>query len=257
LEDYIIQIKNLKKKLGNKVVLDGLNLNVKRGESLVIIGRSGVGKSVLLKNICGLMKPDEGEIYIDNIEITKLNETELTKVLTKIGFVFQYAALFDSLTVGENVGFFLYRYRKDLGKERIREIIKEKLALVHLYNIEDLMPSQISGGMKKRVGIARACAIEPEILLYDEPTTGLDPITADAINNLMIEMREKLGVTMIIVTHDMASAYKVGDRIAMLHNGKIIFEAPPEEFKNSDNPYVRQFITGSTEGPINVTAEED
>ncbi len=250
--EYIIIIEDLYKTLAGTKVLTGVNLKIRRGESIVVIGRSGVGKSVLLKHIAGLMKPDKGKIYVDGVEITSLNDAELTKIQMKMGMVFQGAALFDSLNVDENVGFFLYRYRKELGKEKIRAIVKEKLALVGLFNVEDLKPAELSGGMKKRVGLARALAVEPEILLYDEPTTGLDPITADAINDLMIEMKKKLGVTSIIVTHDMVSAYKVGDRIAMLYDGKIIFEGTPDEVKNTENPYVQQFITGSSEGPIKV-----
>jgi len=250
--DYNIVIEDLHTMLAGKKVLSGVNLKIRKGENLVVIGRSGVGKSVLLKNIVGIMKPDRGRIYIDNVDITKLRDAELTKIQMKIAVVFQGAALFDSLNVDENVGFFLYRYRRDLGVDKIREIVKEKLALVGLYGVEDLNPAELSGGMKKRVGIARAIAVEPEILLYDEPTTGLDPITADAINNLMISVREKLSVTSVIVTHDMVSAYKVGDRIAMLYGGKIIFEGTPEEVQKTDNPYVQQFIKGESEGPIEV-----
>ncbi len=248
-----IIIKNLWKNLSGKQVLAGLDLEVYEGETLVIIGKSGEGKSVLLKHISRLMTPDEGEIYIDDVEITKLSEIKLTEIMTKLGFLFQGAALFDSLTIEENVGFFLYRYKlKELGEEKIKKIVKEKLELVGLRNIEQLKPAELSGGMKKRVGLARAIAINPEIMLYDEPTTGLDPIMADVINDLIIEMQKKLYVTSIVVTHDMTSAYKVGDRIAMLYNGKIIFSGTPEEVKNSENPYVQQFINGKAEGPIKV-----
>ncbi len=248
-----IVIKDLWKTLPGKEVLKGLNLEIKKREILVIIGRSGEGKSVLLKHISRLMKPDKGEIYIDDTEIVKLSEEKLTKIMTKLGFLFQGAALFDSLSIEENVGFFLYRYRlKELGVTRIKEIVKEKLALVGLRNIEQMKPAELSGGMKKRVGLARAIAVDPEIMLYDEPTTGLDPIMADAINDLILDMQKKINVTSIVVTHDMTSAYKVADRIAMLYDGRIIFIGTPEEVKNSTNPFVQQFINGMAEGPIHV-----
>ncbi len=252
-EDIIVELKDIHKSLGGKKVLEGLNLKIKRGETLVIIGRSGIGKSVLLKHIAGLMKPDKGEVIIDGVDITQLNEKELTEVQKKIGMVFQGAALFDSLTVEENVGFFLFRYKlKELGYDKIREIVREKLRLVGLSGVENMLPSELSGGMKKRVGLARAIANDPEIILYDEPTTGLDPILADAINNLIVKTQKALNVTSVVVTHDMVSAYKVADRIAMINNGKIIFEGRPDEVKNSDNPYLQQFIEGRSEGPIKV-----
>ncbi|MBN1899000.1 MAG: ABC transporter ATP-binding protein [Spirochaetes bacterium] len=246
----MIELSDVHKSLSQNKVLDGLDLTVRRGENLVVIGRSGVGKSVLLKHISGLMKPDKGRIHIEGTEITHLDDTRLTKIQMKIGMVFQGAALFDSLNIDENVGFFLYRYRKELGKEKIRKIVQDKLALVGLYDVLDLKPAELSGGMKKRAGLARALAIEPEILLYDEPTTGLDPITADAINDLMIEMKKRLSVTSIIVTHDMVSAYKVADRIAMIYQGKIIFQGTPDQVKKTKDPFVHQFITGKSEGPI-------
>jgi len=252
-KDIIVELKDIHKSLGGKKVLEGLNLKIKRGETLVIIGRSGIGKSVLLKHIAGLMKPDKGEVIIDGVDITQLNEKELTEVQKKIGMVFQGAALFDSLTVEENVGFFLFRYKlKELGYDKIRKIVREKLRLVGLSGVENMLPSELSGGMKKRVGLARAIANDPEIILYDEPTTGLDPILADAINNLIVKTQKALNVTSVVVTHDMVSAYKVADRIAMINNGKIIFEGRPDEVKNSDNPYLQQFIEGRSEGPIKV-----
>lgn len=247
-----IKIHEVWKRFGEKQVLNGTNLDIYEGESLVIIGRSGEGKSVLLKHICSLIKPDKGEIYVDGQEITQLNEIQLQEAMMKVGMLFQYAALFDSLDVDHNVGFFLYRYRKDLGNEKIRTIINEKLKLVGLKDIEKFKPAELSGGMKKRVGLARAIAIEPEIILYDEPTTGLDPITADAINDLIINTQKKLNVTSIAVTHDMVSAYKIADRIAMLYQGKIIFTGTPEQVKNTDNSFVQQFINGESEGPIPV-----
>ncbi len=247
-----IKVKDIWKSFGDNEILKGTSLDIYEGESLVIIGRSGEGKSVLLKHISSLLAPEKGKVYIDDEEITSLNEIELTKVLMKIGMVFQSAALFDSLNVDQNVGFFLYRYRKDIPTEEIKNIIREKLKLVGLKDTENMKPAELSGGMKKRVGLARAIAIEPEIILYDEPTTGLDPITADAINNLIVNTQKKLNVTSIIVTHDMVSAYKIADRIAMLYNGKIIFTGTPDEVKHTDNSYVQQFINGESEGPIPI-----
>lgn len=247
-----IEIRDVWKQFSDKPVLMGTSLDIYKGECIVIIGRSGEGKSVLLKHICSILKPDKGTIKIDGEEITNMNEVELTKVMMKIGMVFQGAALFDSLDVDHNVGFFLYRYRKDLSNEQIRSTVTEKLNLVGLKEIEDQKPAELSGGMKKRVGLARAIAIEPAILLYDEPTTGLDPITADAINNLIIDTQKKLNVTSIVVTHDMVSSYKIANRIAMLYQGKIIFIGTPDEVKNTTDPFVQQFINGKSEGPIQV-----
>lgn len=246
-----IRVVNLHKSFEGNQVLRGVDLEVRQGESMVVIGGSGSGKTVLIKCIIGLMHPDEGEIYVDGMEITSLNEKGMNEVRKKFGMLFQWGALFDSMTVWENVGFGL-RHKKDLREEEIRRIASEKLALVGLRNIEDLMPAELSGGMRKRVSLARAIAIEPEILLYDEPTTGIDPIMADAINDLIIQMRERLNVTSIAITHDMKSAYKIGDRIAMLYQGKIIEVGSPEEIRSSSNPVVKQFVEGKSEGPIKV-----
>ena len=237
--------------LGRIDVLRGVHLEVRKGESMVVIGGSGSGKTVLIKCIIGLMRPDQGEIYVDGLEITSLNEKRMNEVRKKFGMLFQGGALFDSMTVWENVGFGLRR-QTHLREEEIKKIASEKLALVGLKNVEDLMPAELSGGMRKRVSLARAIAIEPEILLYDEPTTGIDPIMADAINDLIIQMKEKLNVTSIAITHDMKSAYKIADRIAMLYQGKIIEVGTPEEIKNSSNPMVQQFIEGKSEGPIQM-----
>lgn len=247
----MIEVINLHKSFGNNHVLRGVNLKIEKGESVVVIGGSGSGKSVLIKNIIGLLRPDSGKVIIDGIDITVLKEKELYEVRKKFGMLFQYAALFDSLKVWENVAFALIR-QKGLKEEEARKIAIEKLRMVGLVGVEDLMPSELSGGMKKRVGLARAIAHEPEILLYDEPTTGLDPIMADAINDLIIEMRNRLNVTSVAITHDMNSAYKIADRIAMLYNGVIIETGTPEEIKNTENPIVRQFITGSAVGPIKI-----
>lgn len=245
----MIELIDVHKTFGTNHVLRGVNLKINKGESVVVIGGSGSGKSVLLKHIIGLLKPDKGTVTIDNIDIAKLNENELNEVRKKFGMLFQSSALFDSMRVWENVGFGLKRHTHLTGAH-IKEITVQKLKMVGLVGVEDLMPSELSGGMRKRVGLARAIALEPEILLYDEPTTGLDPIMADAINDLIIEMREKLNVTSIAITHDMKSAYRIADRIAMLYNGLIIGVGSPEEIKNTSDPVIKQFITGSAWGPI-------
>jgi len=246
-----IRVVNLQKSFGENHVLRGVHLEIQQGESMVVIGGSGSGKTVLIKCIIGLIRPDGGEIYVDGLEITSLNERRLNEVRKKFGMLFQGGALFDSMKVWENVGFGL-RQQTRLGEEEIRRIATEKLRLLGLKDVEDLMPAELSGGMKKRVSLARAIALEPEILLYDEPTTGIDPVVADAINELIIRMREKLNVTSIAITHDMKSAYKIGDRIAMLYQGKIIEVGTPDEIKNSTNPIVQQFIQGKSEGPIQL-----
>lgn len=247
----MITIINLHKRFGENYVLRGVDLEVKRGESVTVIGGSGSGKSVLLKHIIGILRPDQGEVLIDGTNLTELSESELYTVRKKFGMLFQAAALFDSLSVWENVGFAFLR--TGIFSERdIKEIAVEKLKLVGLVGVEDLMPAELSGGMKKRVGLARAIAHNPEILLYDEPTTGLDPIMADAINELIVQMREKLNVTSVTITHDMQSAYKISDRIAMLYQGKIIETGTPDEIRKTRNPIVRQFITGSATGPIRI-----
>jgi phospholipid/cholesterol/gamma-HCH transport system ATP-binding protein len=251
--DYTVKIRvlDLHKSFGEKEVLRGVHLEVRQGESMVVIGGSGSGKTVLIKCIIGLMRPDQGEIYVDGTKITSLDEKGMNEVRKKFGMLFQAGALFDSMTVWENVGFGLRRHTQ-LSDQEIRRIASEKLALVGLKDVEDLMPAELSGGMKKRVSLARAIAIEPEILLYDEPTTGIDPILADAINDLIVQMREKLNVTSIAITHDMKSAYKIADRIAMLYQGKIIEVGTPDEIRNSSDPIVQQFVEGRSEGPIKI-----
>lgn len=244
-----ITITDLHKSFGANHVLRGVNLTVEPGESMVVIGGSGSGKSVLIKHIIGLLKPDRGSILVDGEEVTTMRERQLKELRKKFGMLFQAAALFDSLTVGENVAFALVEHTR-LSRAEIADRVREKLTLVGLPGTEDLFPAELSGGMKKRVGLARALAIEPEVILYDEPTTGLDPIMADAINDLIVEMRERFAITSIAITHDMVSAYKIGHRLAMLYQGKIIFTGTPEECKNTTNPMVRQFITGSSVGPI-------
>jgi len=245
----MIEIINLCKSFENHLVLDNLNLNIERGETMVIIGRSGCGKSVLLKHIIGIMKPDSGQVIIDDTDITRLNEKHLKDFRMKFGMLFQGAALFDSLTVGENVGFALYEH-SNLSKLQIDKRIVECLSHVGLKGIEGLKPAELSGGMRKRVGLARAICVNPEIVMYDEPTTGVDPIMGDAVNDLIIELHDKLKTTSIAVTHDMVSAYKIANRIAMLYEGKIVETGTPDEIKNTKNPVVKQFITGAATGPI-------
>ena len=245
----MIKIQNIHKWFGTQHVLQGVDLTIKEGETVVIIGRSGCGKSVLLKHIMAILEPDEGDVLIDGRSMFKMSDSEQDEFRLQLGMLFQGAALFDSLNVRENVGFSLDEHTK-LPESVIGQKVREKLGLVGLQGIEDLMPASLSGGMKKRVGLARAICNEPKIILYDEPTTGLDPINADVINDLILRIRERLKVISVVVTHDMTSAYKVGNRIAMLYQGKIIAIGTPEEIRNSSDPVVQQFITGSAHGPI-------
>ena len=245
----MITVKDMHKYFGRKHVLCGIDIEVKDGETLVVIGSSGTGKSILLKNMVGLVKPTKGSITIDGVEITSCSAAELQETQKKLGYVFQEAALFDSLTVEENVAFGLRTLTK-LDDEEISKRVTQCLGMVGLKNVEHLKPSELSGGMKKRVGLARAIAYQPKYIFYDEPTTGLDPIMSDVISDLIINLREYLKVTSIAVTHDMKSAYKIADRIVMLYKGGVIFSGTPEETKMTDNPVVRQFIEGSSHGPI-------
>ena len=245
----MIKIVDLHKSFGTKPVLRGVDLEIETGETMVVIGQSGSGKSVLLKHLIGILKPDKGEIFIDGLEITRLREEELQRITRKFGMLFQAAALFDSLTVGENVSFGLERYT-DHSPAEIRRIVAESLNKVGLNDIEGLMPFELSGGMKKRVGLARAIAYGPEIILYDEPSTGIDPIRADSINDLINDLKRDLSVTSVVITHDMVSSYKVADRIAMLYEGRIIEIGTPAEIQASSNPIIQQFIHGQAHGPI-------
>jgi phospholipid/cholesterol/gamma-HCH transport system ATP-binding protein len=245
----MVTITDVWKGFGHNKVLKGITLRIEKGETMVIIGRSGCGKSVLLKHIIGLMKPERGKIEVFDNDITRMNEQSMQTIRKRFGMLFQGAALFDSLNVAENVGFFLFEHT-NMKKNEIMRIVSEKLKLVGLSGVEHLMPSDLSGGMKKRVGLARAITASPSIILYDEPTTGLDPILAANINKLIKELQNKLSLTSIIVTHDMTSAYTIADRIAMIYDGKIIEVGTPKEIKNTSNPVVQQFITGSAEGPI-------
>ena len=245
----MIEIINVCKSFDGHKVLDNLNLNLKTGETTVIIGRSGCGKSVLLKHIIGLLKPDSGHVLIDGKDISRMDEKELNEVRLKFGMLFQGAALFDSLSILENVGFAMIEHSNATRLE-IEKRVKECLTLVGLKGIESKKPAELSGGMRKRVGLARAILVRPQIMLYDEPTTGVDPIMGDSINDLIIKLHTKLNVTSIAVTHDMSSAYKIADRIAMLYNGKIVADGTPNEIKSSKDPIVQQFITGAGTGPI-------
>ncbi len=245
----MIQIIDLHKTFGTNRVLQGVNLEIKHGETMVVIGRSGSGKSVLIKHLIGLLKPDRGEIYVDGAEVTGLNEHEIHKVTRKFGMLFQGSALFDSLTVAQNVSFGLERYT-DYSSKEIKARVNESLEKVGLRDLDNVMPYELSGGMKKRVGLARAIAYRPEIVLYDEPSTGIDPIRADGINDLINMTKKELKVTSVVITHDMVSSYKVADRIAMLYEGKIIEIGTPDEIRATPNPVVQQFIHGRAEGPI-------
>jgi phospholipid/cholesterol/gamma-HCH transport system ATP-binding protein len=245
----MIEIQNLSKSFEDHAVLDRLNLMIQTGETMVIIGRSGCGKSVLLKHIIGLLKPDEGRVMIDGVDVTQLSGRSLDELRLTFGMLFQNAALFDSMTVYENVSFPL-REHTTMASEAIGQRVHECLQLVGLQDVDALYPSELSGGMRKRVGLARALAMSPQIVLYDEPTTGIDPIMGDIINDLIIALRDRLKVTSVVVTHDMRSAYKVADRIAMLYNGSIVEVGDPEEIRRSSNALVQQFIKGEAVGPI-------
>ncbi len=247
----MIELINLHKSFGTQKVLNGLNLRLRKGEITCIIGQSGTGKSVLLKHIVGLMRPDSGEVRIDGVDITKVSQKELNLIRRRIGYLFQDAALFDSMNVEENVAFPLKEHTK-LKPDEIKSLVREKLRLVGLKGVGHKMPSELSGGMRKRVGLARALALDPEIILFDEPTSGLDPVMADAIDRLIVETQIKLDVTTVIISHDILSVFKIAHHVAMLYNGKIIADGRPEEIKASDDPIVRQFISGSAEGPLKV-----
>lgn len=251
----MIKIRDLHKRFENKIVLRGVDLDVYDGEKLVIIGRSGCGKSVLLKLILNLLHPDKGYILVEDIAMKKVGQTDLFMLRKQFGFLFQGAALFDSMTVSENIALPLIEHTQ-MGPTDIRKKVAEKLELVGLPGIEDLKPAELSGGMKKRVGLARAIVMNPRYILYDEPTTGLDPIMAANIDKLIIELSEKLDVTSIVVTHDMQSVRKVADRVVMLHNGRIIYSGNPVDLNSTDHPVVHQFVTANAEGPIQPKPEK-
>ena len=242
----MIEIINVSKTFNTHKVLDRVNLTVEDGETLVIIGRSGGGKTVLLKHMIGLMSPDTGQVIVDGQDVSKLSGSELASLRLKFGMLFQGAALFDSLTVGENVAVAL-REHTQMNEDKIIERVRECLSEVGLHGIEQLKPAELSGGMRKRVGLARALALCPKTILYDEPTTGVDPIMADIINKLIVKLHDRLHVTGVAVTHDMVSAYKIADRIAMLHEGKIIEAGTTDQIRSTSNPLVKRFILGESE----------
>ncbi len=246
-----IAVQGLSKHFGAKQVLEHCDLTIRRGETMVVIGRSGEGKSVLLKHIVRLLEPDTGSVWVEGVEITTLDRASLMDLRKRFGMLFQGAALFDSMTICENVGLILKEHT-DWDRDRIRARACECLEMVGLEGTEDKLPSSLSGGMKKRAGLARAIAMQPQYMLYDEPTTGLDPITGDAINDLILKLQQELSVTSIVVTHDMQSAYKVADRMAMLNAGKIEYVGTVDEVKHTDHAAVRQFIEGRAEGPLGV-----
>jgi len=242
--DSIIVIKDLVKKFGERLVIDHVCLTIEKGQTTVIIGPSGCGKTVLIKHIIGLLRPTSGQICFKGRRIDNLSERELDKVRTHFGFLFQGGALFDSLTVAENIAFPIRQHVNATDPKVLDEVVKEKLAMVGLDGFQNYYPARLSGGQQKRVALARAIALNPEVILYDEPTTGLDPIRADVINELILKLQRELGVTSIIVTHDMTSAYKIADRIVMLHNGKIIADGDADHIREHPHPIVQQFING-------------
>lgn len=245
-----IRIEELRKSFGSKTVLDGLTLSVYEGEILCILGKSGTGKSVILKHLVGFLSPDSGRIIVDGEEFTGAGEKARDEIRAKYGILFQGAALFDSMDIYDNVAFGLRR--KKVSEEEIAGIVPEMLERVGLRGVERKKPSELSGGMQKRAGLARAIAMRPEIMLYDEPTTGVDPITAGAVDRLILKMRADFGITSVVVTHDINSAYRVADRIVMLLDGRVLLEGPPDLFRTVDEPRVRQFVEGRAGGPITI-----
>jgi phospholipid/cholesterol/gamma-HCH transport system ATP-binding protein len=247
-----LELRGVKKRFGAKVVLDGIDLKLEAGNSLVVIGGSGTGKSVTIKCVLGILRPDSGQILVDGEDVTRIRGRAREAMLRKFGMLFQAAALFDSLAVWENVAFGLIQGR-GMGRKKARDIAIEKLAKVGLGpEVANLSPAELSGGMQKRVGLARAIAADPQIIFFDEPTTGLDPIMADIINDLIVDTVKDVGATTLSITHDMVSARKIADRIAMLYKGKIIWHGPTKDIDASGNPYVDQFIHGRAEGPIKM-----
>lgn len=237
-----IRVEGLHKSFGDNYVLRGIDLLFPQGTTTVILGGSGSGKSVLMKHLIGLLYPDQGRVLVDGEDITQLDGQKLTALRAKFGMVFQWAALFDSMTVLDNVAFPLREHRKDLSEEEIKTRVAEKLALFDLKGVEQKFPSDLSGGMRKRVGLARAIIMDPTIVLYDEPTTGLDPITTDYVDEMIKKAKQSLGVTSVVISHDIASAFNVADYIAFLYEGNIVAYGPPSEVKNSDHPFVHRFL---------------
>jgi len=255
-KEIVIKSENVVKKFGDRTVLNGVSLEVYRGETFVIMGGSGCGKSTFLRHLIGALKPDSGKVHLLGKDLGVLTEDELDAVKKKIGMSFQSSALFDSMSVGENVALPLKEHTR-LDKNVIDIVVKMKLEMVGLRGFEDLMPSQISGGMRKRVGLARAIAMDPEIVFYDEPTAGLDPIVAGVIDKLILDLSKKLSITSVVVTHDMKSVFSIADRIAMLYEGRVLEVGTPGEIKKSPNLMVQQFVSGSADGPIKFFQQKD
>ena len=255
-KEIIISAENVVKKFGERTILNGITLDIYRGETFVIMGGSGCGKSTLLRHLIGALKPDSGKVSVLGKDLAVLSEDGLDAVKKKIGMCFQSAALFDSMTVGENVSLPLREHTK-LDRSVIDIVVKMKLEMVGLRGFEDLMPSQLSGGMRKRVGLARAIVMDPEIIFYDEPTAGLDPIVAGVIDKLILDLSKKLSITSVVVTHDMKSVFSIADRVAMLYEGRVLEVGESDTVKNSSNPMVRQFIAGSPDGPIKFFQQKD
>ena len=245
----MIEVRHLRKTFGGRAVLEDVHFAVERGTVCVVMGGSGSGKSTILRHLIGAHKPDSGEIYLDGEDIARLSDRELQRVRRKIGMLFQGGALLNSLTVGENVALPI-RHHTDLAEETIDIMVKMKLELVGLRDAEHLKPSQISGGMQKRVSLARAIALDPKIVFYDEPSAGLDPIMSGVIDKLMIDLTKKMGITSLVVTHDMTSAFRIADQMIMLHRGRIVASGTPEEIQRAADPLVQQFVTGAPDGPI-------
>ncbi len=245
----MIQVVDVYKEFEGQPVLNGVSLHIRKGEILVLIGGSGAGKTVLLKHLIGLLQPDRGRIVVEGVDICCLRRAQFKEIRKQFGMLFQDAALFDSMTVEENVAFPMREHTR-LSDEEIRTRIRQRLAEVGLHGVEGKYPSELSGGMRKRVGLARALALDPKIVLFDEPTTGLDPIMSDVINELILKTQRRLGITFFIISHDVKGAFKLAHRIAMLHEGRIIEEGTPDEIRETRNPYVRQFLAGTSEGPI-------
>ncbi|MFH1190233.1 MAG: ABC transporter ATP-binding protein [Candidatus Omnitrophota bacterium] len=254
--ETVIKADSVVKRFGDRTILNGISLDIYKGETFVIMGGSGCGKSTFLRHVIGALKPDSGRVQLLGKDLSSLNEDEMDKVRMKIGMCFQSSALFDSMTVGDNVSLGLREHTK-LDKSVIDIVVKMKLEMVGLRGFEDMMPSQLSGGMRKRVGLARAIAMDPEIVFYDEPTAGLDPIVAGVIDKLIADLSKKLNITSVVVTHDMKSVFSIADRIAMFYEGKVLETGRPEEIKNSKNPMVQQFINGSPDGPIRFLRQKD